>query len=98
VNGATARRTVLTGDTLALGLFEEAVAFDVGFEEDGVSSLMPDALVSYSKNNHFNNNLKNSVHVHGNKVWHQNNHFNTDLKKNNHFETKFTYKFQLYFL
>jgi hypothetical protein len=59
VTGATARRTVLisssvTGDTLALALFEEAVAFDVGFEEDGASTLIPGVLVSYAKNNHFN--------------------------------------------
>jgi hypothetical protein len=44
----------VTGDTLALALFEEAVAFDVGFEEDGASTLIPGVLVSYAKNNHFN--------------------------------------------
>ena len=74
VTGATARRTVLisssvTGDTLtlALALFEEAAAFDVGFEEAGAgaSSLMPDVLVSYAKKNHFNTDLEKSIHVHG---------------------------------
>jgi hypothetical protein len=74
VTGATARRTVLisssvTGDTLALAVFEEAVAFDVGFEEDGVSSLMPDGLVSYTKNNHFNTNLKGAYMSMAIKVW-----------------------------
>jgi hypothetical protein len=51
---------------LALELFEEALAFD-GFVEDGVSSLVHDASVSYAKNNHFNTNLKKIIHVHGNK-------------------------------
>ena len=53
VTGATARRTVLisssvTGDTLAL--LDEAEAFGVGFEEDGVSSLILDVFVSYANN------------------------------------------------
>lgn len=52
VTGATARRTLLisssvTGDTF-VPLFDEAEVFDVGFAEAGVSSLMPDAFVSYT--------------------------------------------------
>lgn len=57
VTGATARRTLLisssvTGDTF-VPLFDDAEVFDVGFAENGGSSLMPDALVSYSKWNYY---------------------------------------------
>jgi hypothetical protein len=63
VTGATTREKQFSHEIHWHWNFQEAVAFD-GFEEDGVSSFVHDASVSYAKNNHFNTNLKKSIHVH----------------------------------